>query len=47
MVHEIVWTSEAKNNLAGIKNYISIDSEYYALKVINLIYLSVQKLLIS
>ncbi|HEY8689224.1 MAG TPA: type II toxin-antitoxin system RelE/ParE family toxin [Chitinophagaceae bacterium] len=45
MVQEIIWATEAKNNLADIKNYISIDSEYYALKIINLIYLSVQKLL--
>ncbi len=45
MVQEIIWTKEARDNLSGIKDYISIDSEYYALKIINLIYFSAQKLL--
>lgn len=45
MVQKITWTKEAQSNLVEIKDYISIDSEYYALKVITLIYLSVQKLL--
>jgi plasmid stabilization system protein ParE len=44
MVQKIIWTKEAQHNLAEIKDYISIDSEYYALKVITLLYLSVQKL---
>lgn len=45
MVQKIIWTKESKNNLAEIKEYISIDSEYYALKLISLIYLSAQQLL--
>ncbi len=45
MVQQIIWTEEAKNNLTAIKDYISIDSEYYASKIINLIYFSAQKLL--
>ena len=45
MVQKIVWSNEAKENIISIKNYISIDSEYYAYKLINLIYASVQKLL--
>ena len=36
---------QSQNNLKGIKDYISIDSEFYASKIINSIYLSAQKLL--
>ena len=45
MVQKIIWTKESLNNLSDIKDYISTDSEYYASKTINLIYLSAQKLL--
>ncbi len=45
MVQKIIWTTEAQNNIKGIKEYISIDSEFYASKIINLIYFSAQKLL--
>jgi plasmid stabilization system protein ParE len=45
MVQKIIWTREAQININGIKDYISIDSEYYASKVINIIYSSAQKLL--
>jgi toxin ParE1/3/4 len=45
MVQKIIWTREAKINIKGIRDYISIDSEFYASKIINLIYLSAQKLL--
>jgi toxin ParE1/3/4 len=45
MVQKIIWTKESLNNLSDIKDYISNDSEYYALKTINLIYLAAQKLL--
>ncbi len=45
MVQKIIWTKESLNNLSDIKDYISTDSEYYALKTINLVYLSAQKLL--
>jgi plasmid stabilization system protein ParE len=45
MVQKIIWSNEATENLSSIKNYISIDSEFYAFKLINLIYTSVQKLL--
>ena len=45
MVQKIIWTREAQNNLSDIKDYISSASEYYALKTINLIYLSAQKLI--
>ncbi len=45
MVQKIIWTQEAQIDIKGIKDFIAIDSEFYALKVINLIYLSAQKLL--
>ena len=44
MVQKIIWTREAKINIKGIKDYISIDSEFYASKIISLIYFSAQKL---
>ncbi len=45
MVQKIIWTKEVQINIKGIKDYISIDSEFYASKIINLIYFSAQKLL--
>ncbi len=46
MVQKLIWTKEAQNNIKGIKDYVSNDSEFYASKIINLIYLSAQKLLV-
>ena len=45
MVQKMIWTKQAQNNLSAIKEYISIDSEFYASKIISLLYLSAQKLL--
>ena len=46
MVQKINWTEQSKNDLSKIKDYISADSMYQAERIINLIYLSAQKLII-
>ncbi len=45
MVQEIIWTRQAKNDLEEIKNFIAIDSFFYAERTIQLIYQSCKKLL--
>ena len=38
MVQEIIWSAEAKKNLAEIKKYIENDSLFYAERVVRQIY---------
>ena len=38
MVYKIVWTFQARMDLKSIKEYIQMDSHYYAEKLINHIY---------
>jgi toxin ParE1/3/4 len=45
MVQKIIWTKQARNNLAEIKNYIALDSLYYAKRIIYLIYQSCNQLI--
>ena len=38
MVQEIIWSAEAKSNLAEIKKHIETDSLFYAERVVRQIY---------
>jgi toxin ParE1/3/4 len=44
MVPKIIWTIQAKNDLSEIKNFIALDSLYYAKRMIYLVYQSCKKL---
>ena len=44
MVPKIIWTAQAKNDLLEIKNFIALDSLFYAKRMIYLIYQSCKKL---
>ncbi len=44
MVPKIIWTIQAKNDLLEIKNFIALDSLYYAKRMVYLIYQSCKKL---
>ena len=44
MVQKIIWTAQAKKDLTDIKDYIALDSLYYAKRMIYLIYQSCKKL---
>ena len=44
MVQKIIWTLQAKNDLTEIKNYIALDSLYYAERTVYLIFQSCKKL---
>lgn len=44
MVQKIIWTVQAKKDLTDIKDYIALDSLYYAKRMIYLIYQSCKKL---
>jgi toxin ParE1/3/4 len=45
MVQKIIWTKQAQNNLVEIKNYIALDSLYYAKRIIYFIYQSCNQLI--
>lgn len=44
MVQKIIWTTQAKKDLSDIKDYIALDSLYYAKRMVYLIYQSCKKL---
>lgn len=45
MVQKIIWTVQAKKDLSDIKDYIALDSSYYAKRMVYLIFQSCKKLL--
>lgn len=44
MVPKVIWTLQAKNDLLEIKNFIALDSLFYAKRMVYLIYQSCSKL---